>query len=125
MTGIERRIITALVNELRERGYQPAAFWDAGFYQLADGKQLSDYAASTAPPITKPLTMREVLAAVESTGMGTLHFTEPCSGVWGNRGIFLVLGNDEDVVSDYHCKDEQFSAAIERVCRRASAGEFE
>jgi hypothetical protein len=34
---------------------------------------------------------------------------------WGNRGVLLILGNGEDIISDYHCGNPEFAAAVDRV----------
>jgi hypothetical protein len=123
MQAIERQILIALLKDMRAAGYQPAAVWDGEQYVIArsDGDVMSidSKAGSGYERIARPLTDREALEAIDSVCDSTLHFTHHNAETWGNRGVLLILGNGEDVISDSHdAKDEPFGEIIDAVCRR-------
>lgn len=94
-TKIEKAIVTALVEELGKSGFKPFQVWDGG-----------EYVACTD--------VASVLNAVFAVDTATVHFKP------GDYGVFLVCGNGEDVISDYHCGNKTFTAAVERASERAS-----
>jgi hypothetical protein len=113
MQPIERAILIALLVDMRAAGYEPAAVWDGEAYLMAGGAEYkqkrmrmhSSQSADTDAPdeITQPMTDDEVLDAVGSVDdPTTLHFTHHRKRTWGNRGALLILGNGEDIISDYH-----------------------
>lgn len=146
MKTIERTIITALLRDMRAAGYQPAAVWDSEEYVLAraDGTFLLSnvwdngtiverpwgtqrYALGTEPiEIARPLSDEEVLVELDSVDADcTLHFTHHNATTWGNRGVLLIQGNDEDVISDCHCADDEpFEGVIEAIYERITKGEL-
>lgn len=137
MTTIERTIIAALIRDLNKAGYLPAAFYDGEAYQMASADGIVSYdieprilssqpCKSAAPDeIFRAMTAAEAIAAVDSVDEGTLHFTHRNARTWGNRGVMLILGNGEDVVSDYHCADgEPFSKVIEALYDRLNEGQI-
>lgn len=130
----ERVIITALLRDMREDGYQPAAVWDGGAYVMAHGtfdersqRLHSSQCPDTAAPdhIVRPMTDEEVFAAVDSVDESTLHFTNKNATTWGSRGVLLILGNGEDVISDYHdARGESFGAVIDHLYTQIEAGDL-
>jgi hypothetical protein len=134
MNTIERVIITALLRNMRAEGYQPAAVWDGGAYQMADDKtyepdklpMLSRKRNTAAPEeITRSMTDEEALRSIDSVCECTLHFTHRNAKTWGNRGVLLILGNGEDVISDFHdAADEPFSEIINTIYNRVAAGQL-
>lgn len=132
MKTIERTIISALMRDMRAAGYQTAAVWDGEAYVMAHGtfEELSprfhsSQAPNTAAPdhIERAMTDEEALAAVDAVDDSTLHFTNLNATTWGRRGVLLVLGNGEDVISDYHCaKGEPFSGVIDAIYARLENG---
>ena len=100
MQPVEKRIITALIERLESAGYVPTQYYDSvpgdGEYQEVTGATLPERIASA-------------LAAVDSTDCGTLHFSP------NEDGVFFVLGNGIDVISDYHCGDPKFDAVVSAV----------
>jgi len=136
MQTIERTIITALLRDMRAAGYQPAAVWDSEEYVMA-GKAgaLEHFEADSAPDeITRALTDKEALDELDAVdAYTTLHFTRHNARTWGNRGVMIVLGNGEDVISDYHAPledsdewdgaAEPFERIIEAIYDRISDGE--
>jgi hypothetical protein len=134
MQAIERVIIRALLRDMREEGYQPAAVWDGGAYVMAhatfdeNSQRLhSSQSPDTDAPdnIVRPMTDEEVLEAVDSVDECTLHFTRKNATTWGDRGVYLVLGNGEDVISDSHgAKGESFGAVIDHLYTQLEAGDI-
>lgn len=131
MQTIERLIISALLRDMRAAGYQPAAVWNDGEYvvgRLLTGKSDSLHAGSrdaVMSHIERPLTDAEALEHVDSVDCSTLHFTRQNATTWGDRGVFIVLGNGEDCLSDYHCpKGEPFVSVIESLSGRLERGEL-
>lgn len=95
--AIETAIITRLCAALASAGFVPAKVWDGGEYVATP-----DLAA--------------VLDAVFAVDESTIHFAPTGKpDAWGRLGVFVVCGNGQDIVSDYHCGNPVFSAAIERA----------
>ncbi len=139
MQSIERHIIAALVRDMAAKGYKVAAFWDGEAYQMpgSDGAMTSFEAEprfhSSQPTeakgmpqtIKRAMTEAEALEAVNTVDEGTLHFTHHHKRTWGNRGVFIVLGNGEDCISDYHAVErEPFCEIIEAIYDRISNGKL-
>jgi hypothetical protein len=58
-------------------------------------------------------TERAVMGIVFDGGGGvvTIHFSSA-----GNTSVLLVPGNGVYIISDWHCSDPAFDAAVEKVC---------
>jgi len=122
MQNIERVIIRRMIADLSAAGFVPVAFWDEEEYQII----APDGTHATLRPLPKPLrttlvtqlSADEALTMVDSVDCGTLHFA-PADQLqaWGRYGVFLVLGNGEDVISDYHCGNEAFDNALQRTSK--------
>lgn len=113
MQFIERVILGKLLAAMREAGHSPVAVWDGEEYQGAKATGDADVIGD------KPAIMsdKEVLAAVDSVDFSTIHFTHRNTRTWGNRGVFVVLGNGEDVISDHHvaANEPTFQAVIDAL----------
>lgn len=97
---IERAIVTALVEECAKAGFVPRAVWDGEEYVLT-------------------LDLDRVLSAVFSVDESTIHFApKDAPDDWGTLGVLCIGGNGEDVISDWHCGNAAFNAAVEATCRR-------
>ena len=112
---LEEKIIKRLVRECRAAGFKPVYWFDSwpgeGEYQDAQHRSAT-----------------EVVKVIDTTDLGTLHFapigrviTKPAD--LENFGVFLVLGNGVDVISDWHCQDEAFNAAVEKAADYAMSWE--
>lgn len=119
MNITERVIIKALIEDMRAHGYEVAGVWDGEEYVLPnpdaiDGAfQYAPNDESTPTDITRAMTTDEALQAIDTVDDCTLHFTHQNKKTWGDRGVFLVLGNGEDVISDHHDpRGEPFSEVI-------------
>lgn len=95
---LERLIIRRTIRELKKAGFVPVSVWDSEEYV----------------PATTERKVIETLNAVDFNC--TVHFA-PAGDLkaWGRLGVMFVLGNGIDVVSDYHCGNPEFSAAMDRV----------
>ena len=103
MQNIERIIIRRLITEAAVRGFVPVKFWDGEEYQEVEQEVVCGEA-----------TRFSAIKAIDTVDEGTLHFApEKDRTAWGQRGVLLILGNGEDVISDWHSGDETFSAACE------------
>jgi hypothetical protein len=119
---IEHAITRALVHELDKAGFVAVAVWDSEEYQLADNATIKADAVPSMPA-PKPMSLTEVLDSVFSVEECTLHFAKRDRlDAWGSLGVLLIGGNKEDLISDWHCGDEAFNAAVERVCYLANKG---
>lgn len=97
---LERAIVTALVDELARAGFVPVKVWDGEEYQNA-----TDCAG--------------VLSAVFSVDTSTVHFApKDYPDAWGGTGVFLVCGNGERMISDFHTGSEDFASAVDRTISR-------
>jgi hypothetical protein len=114
MNITERVIIRQLIADLNQAGYQTAAVYDGGDYIMGrDGKTVAIDGDAAPSVIDRPLSVDEALEAIDSVDDATLHFTHKDSNTWGNRGVYLVLGNGEDVISDHHDpENEPFTQVI-------------
>jgi hypothetical protein len=109
MMPVERRIITALIKSAVKAGFVPVRFWDEGDYQDVDCR-----ASTTGAALKRCIT--SALSCVDSVDMGTLHFAPQANlEDWGTHGVLLILGNGQDVISDWHCQDVAFDAAVSTV----------
>lgn len=121
MNTLERTIVTALLRDMRIAGYRPAAIWDGCEYVLGgEAGELLNVASDDAIVdcgIARELTDAEVLEQIaDIDDFPTLHFTHLNKSTWGNRGVMLITGNGEDIISDYHVvAGEPFGAVIERL----------
>jgi len=110
MQLVEKIIICKLIEEMDTAGFVPVKFWDGEEYQTITWKNDSQGDVL--------VTQRELacITAISTVDEGTLHFASKFAlDAWGNRGVLLILGNGEDVISDYHCGNPDFSGAVERV----------
>lgn len=96
--ALERKIVRKVVRTLKAAGFVPVKVWDSQEYVDA-------------------VTETEVLDAVFAVDDSTIHFA-PATDLedWGHRGVYIVLGNGIDCLSDWHCGDSDFDAGLERVC---------
>ena len=96
---VEKLIIRRVVRELRLAGFVPVKVWDS-----------EDYVdATTAKAVI------QVLYDVDASC--TVHFAPAADpAAWGRLGVLLVTGNGIDILSDWHCQNPTFDAALERVC---------
>jgi hypothetical protein len=134
---IEKRIIAALVADMRAQGHDPAAVWTGERYVMASGAELRDYLEGEQPgTIDRALTDAEIMATLDAYG-GSLHFTwrafrcwflpllpaGSCAN-WGRCGVLLALGNGREVITDYHRLEGDFSLIAHDVLEHAQAGAF-
>ena len=99
MRQTETQIVRALVRSLRAAGFDPVNFFDGEEYVPAETEQAA-------------------IDAFLSVDDGTLHFRntqEPRDKQSSSYGVLLVGGNGKDVIADWHCKNDKFSAAIDAV----------
>lgn len=123
MNALETIIVRRLITDMAAQGYQVAAVWDSVEYILAnaDGKVCGldpeDVRTPLYTNIIRPLTADEAIAAISAVdAIVTLHFTRHNKTTWGNRGVMLVQGNGEDIISDHHCADgEPFESVIDGI----------
>lgn len=111
MQLIERLIICKLIEELDVAGFAPVKFWDGEAYQTIKWKASSTEA-------NKVQREKACIECITSVDEGTLHFAPKTDlKAWGRLGVLLILGNGQDIISDYHCADHTptFAPAIERV----------
>ncbi len=95
--AIERRIVRQLVRTLKDARYLPTQVWDGGEY-------------------VKVRNETEVLDAVFAVDQATIHFDGGKGANGKSHGVLIVLGNDGwDCISDYHCGDPEFDAAMDQV----------
>jgi hypothetical protein len=110
MQLIEKVIIVKLIEELDKAGFVPVQFWDGEEYQPIVWKN-----GSTGPD-NNVQREKACMDAITSVDEGTLHFASKTDlKGWGRLGVLLILGNGEDVISDYHCGNAAFDAAIQSV----------
>jgi hypothetical protein len=128
MNTLEKTILTALLRDMRAAGYQPCAVWTGEDYVMADARGGTSEARNGSTRLdraVRPLTDEEVFAVFADYDMATptLHFTHLNRDTWGNRGVMIVEGNGEDIISDFHCADgEPFSPIIQAIYDKLSEG---
>jgi hypothetical protein len=109
----ERAIVRALIENLARAGFVPVCAWNGDEY-APWGKQRRELPECFEP---RPLTVEEALAEVFSVDDSTLHFAPAGdTAAWGNLGVFLVGGNGNDIISDYHCGNASFAKAVDEIC---------
>ena len=97
---LERAIVATLIREAKRGGFVPVQVWQDGEYA----------------PVTDAESAIEATFAVDTA---TIHFAPKGNpDDWGSRGVLIVGGNGEDVISDWHCGDDRFNAAVERAVKR-------
>jgi len=101
MDTIERMIVRKLIRECKKAGFVPVKVWDSEEYQTVR-------------------TEAETIEAVNSVDDSTIHFA-PVDNLeqWGRTGVYIVLGNGVDCISDYHCGNAKFEEAIEAASEYA------
>lgn len=101
---IEAKLIRAVMREVLKAGYKLDTVWDSERY-------------------IKVRTQNEALAAIFAVDSATLHFRNPAIEKSQDlySGVFFVLGNGVDVISDWHCGDKVFDAAVTRATDLANA----
>lgn len=97
---IEKSIVRRVIREVRKVGWRPTETFDGGEY-------------------VKTTTEHEVLHTVFSVDDSTVSFRNKEGRI---HGVKFVCGNCEDIVSDWHCGDAEFNAAMERVMGWIDAG---
>jgi hypothetical protein len=93
---VEQRIVRRLCRELKKAGYLPDSVWDGGEY-------------------VKARTARDVIGAVFAVSSATIHFDRGRGANGHSHGVFVVLGNGVDCLSDWHIGDKAFDAVVDRV----------
>lgn len=94
--ALEKKIVRGTVRRLKEAGFLATQVWDGGEY-------------------VKVRTEEEVLDAVFSVDDSTVHFDGGAGDNDHSHGVLFILGNGQDVISDYHCGDEAFDKAMDGV----------
>lgn len=94
--AIEARIVRKLCRELKKAGYLPESVFDGGAY-------------------VKARTESAVLEAVFAVDDATIHFDRGAGANGKSHGVFIVLGNGVDCMSDWHVSDKDFDAVVSRV----------
>lgn len=106
MKTIERMILLALIRDMRAQGYEVASVWDGDNYQMpGPDATIQEFPADSKfieGGIVRPMTDEEACEAMDSVCESTLHFTYRNKKTWGTRGVLVILGNGEDVLSDFH-----------------------
>jgi hypothetical protein len=115
--NLERAIVKALIEEAAKAGFVPVTVWNGEEYAPQGIAGRSRAAEAYVPD--SPLTPEQAIAEVFSVDESTLHFA-PANDLagWGSLGVFLVGGNREDIISDWHCGNDAFSNAVEAALHR-------
>ena len=92
----ERKIVRRVIRSLRAAGYFATEVWDGGEY-------------------VKVSSEKEIIDAVFAVDDATVHFDGGKGANNHSHGVYFVLGNGLDVISDYHCGDKEFSDVVDRV----------
>lgn len=92
---LEHAIVRLLVRELSKDGFKLHSVYDGG-----------DYLTTR--------TLRAAMDAVFAVSESTLRFAR--AGEYRLYGVLLIVGNGEDVLSDWSCDLGPFSAAMDRIC---------
>lgn len=125
MQLIERIIIQALLRDMRRFGYLPAAVYDGEDYVLSVSEtEFQTFTDNNAPgSIVRHLTDDQALTAIDSVSESTLHFTQRGTKTWGDRGVMLIIGNGQDVISDHHnARGEPFNTILQKLFERIEDG---
>lgn len=122
----EQRILRALVDKLGAAGFKPAAVYiEDGIYLMpadAAGPVVEFERGKEPTNIARAMTADEVcdqVYKVYDTLTPTIHFTQKDLTTWGNRGVMIVVGNAEDLISDWHSADKSFDAILWAVAEEA------
>lgn len=118
---LEHAIARGLLRAMAAADFVAVAVWDSEEYVYA-GKQ----SGSRKSPMGEPaaMTEAEVLDAVFAVDSNcTIHFA-PASDrkEWGALGVMVIQGNGPDFISDYHCRNKAFTAAIDSFCAALDGG---
>jgi hypothetical protein len=94
---LERAIVRALIQECARAGWSPVAVDDGGDKDVKVSNE------------------DEAIDAVFAVDESRLYFRVTGSKGGKRNGVFLVGGNGEDIISDWHCGNASFDAAVNRV----------
>ena len=117
---MEHAIVRALLKTLDEAGFVPVAVWDGEEYVAVwSGDDYEPRGSDGNLKLWRALTDREALDVVFATSDCTLHFAptgklEP----WGNHGVYLVVGNGEDIISNTHMHRGAWDNALEALSEK-------
>ncbi len=114
----ERRILDALLNNLRAAGFLPAAVWTGEDYvRIHQGAVVDGLRVMEDDVMEAALTNEQVHQIFADYDMyaPTVHFTRQHKVTWGDRGVMVVPGNGIDFISDWHCGDKAFDAIVDSV----------
>lgn len=129
MNTLEKTIITALLRDMQQEGYRAAAIWTGEDYVVAGQSgliEISRDAGGDGEPVARPLTEEEVFSVFTDYDMATptIHFTHKGLMTWGNRGVMVIEGNGEDIISDYHVAEgESFGSVIDHIYAQLETGQ--
>lgn len=95
---LERAVVRALIQELDRSGFVPHVVNDGGEWVGTRDEQ-------------------SAIDACFAVDESWLYFRakDDASAKPKTHGVFLVGGNGSDIISDYHCGNASFSAAVDRV----------
>src|SRR5262245_44024697 len=123
--ALERSMVRGLIRAMKAEGYKVAAVFDSEEYVYAAAETaLGAETREDSGAVRHTMNEREALDAVFSVDTCTLHFTHRNALTWGNRGVFIVLGNGADCLSDWHSPDkdkEPFGEIPFRMADKADA----
>lgn len=98
---LEKKIVRRVIRSLRVAGYLATQVWNGDEY-------------------VKVFTEQETLDAVFAVDDATVHFDGGKGDNNWAHGVYFVLGNGRDVISDYHCGDEKFAKVVDGLSDWAS-----
>lgn len=110
MQLVEKVIVCKLIEKLDAAGFVPVKWWDGEEYQAIDNPM--DNAATPARR------EKQCIDAINTVDTGTLHFAPKTDLTnWGQMGVLLILGNGEDIISNYHCSTNYpaFTATVDSM----------
>jgi len=95
---VERAIVRALIQECDRAGFMP--------HHVDDGGE--------NVPCSTEHTAVEAIFAVDDARL-FFRSKDDASRKPVTHGVYLVGGNGEDIISDWHCGNASFNAAVDRV----------
>lgn len=112
---LERRIVLGLIRSLKKSGFVPFRTWDGESFVYLAG----EVDAMKAVFAVDEISLRFVPAGVRRAGARRCEDAE--------HGVLLVLGNGEDVISDWNYFDRDtdgFNAAMAAFCYDSDDGKI-
>lgn len=113
---LERLIVASLISHMAEKGFCVTGVWDGeDFHKANDAKSAMEAIFSLSDEASLRFVLAEGFDREKHESNRVITVRNPNAYAPNERGVFLVIGNGEDIISDYNFSPDDkdgFDAAM-------------